>query len=111
MIRLLLSWLINAVALVITAYVLPGFEVESFGVALWAALVVGILNMTLGWLLGLVTWPLSWLLPNLIYVLITAVVLYVAAMLVRGFRIRSFWTALLGACVLTLVHIAFGYLL
>ncbi len=49
---LLLRWLVNAIALVVAAYVIPGFEVESFGVALWAALVVGILNVTLGWLLG-----------------------------------------------------------
>ncbi len=107
---LLLRWLVNAIALLIAAYVIPGFEVDSFGVALWAALVVGILNVTLGWLLGFIAWPLSWLLPNLVFVLIETVILYLAAKLVRGFRIRSWGAALIGACVFVLVRIAFTLL-
>jgi putative membrane protein len=107
---LLLQWLLNALGLLLLTYVLPGFEVESFGTALWAALVVGILNVTLGFLLHLVLWPLGWLLPNLIYVVVEAVMLYVAAMLVRGFRIRGYLTAFFAACLLTLIHIAFGLL-
>jgi len=107
---LLFRWLVNAIALLVAAYVIPGFEVEDFGVALWAALVVGVLNVTLGWLLGLITWPISWLLPNLVFVLIETVILYLAARLVKGFAIKSWGAALIGACVFVLVRIVFGLL-
>ncbi len=72
MLRLLIEWLLNAVALVITAYVVPDFEVDGFGPALIAALVVGLLNVTLGWLLSILTFPLVWLLPRLMMLVIDA---------------------------------------
>jgi putative membrane protein len=109
MLRLLIELLLNALALVITAYVVPGFEVDGFAPALWAALVVGFLNVTLGWLLSLVTFPLVWLLPRLMMLLIDAVVLLFAAKLVPGFRIKGFLAAFIGAIVLVLIHIAFAY--
>jgi putative membrane protein len=110
MLRLLIEWLLNALALVITAYVVPDFEVDGFGPALIAALVVGLLNVTLGWLLSLLTFPLVWLLPRLMMLLIDAVVLYFAAKLVPGFRIKRFLAAFIGAIVLVLIHIVFVYL-
>ena len=110
MLRLLIEWLLNALALVITAYVVPDFEVAGFGPALIAALVVGLLNVTLGWLLSLIAFPLVWLLPRLMMLLIDAVVLYFAAKLVPGFRIKSFFAAFIGAIVLVLIHIVFVYL-
>jgi putative membrane protein len=108
MLGLLVRWLVNAIALVVAAYVIPEFEVDSFGVALWAALVVGILNVTLGWLLGLVTWPLGVLLPTLVYLLIEMVMLYLAAKLVSGFRVKTWMAAFLGACVFVLIRLVFG---
>ncbi len=110
MLRLLIEWLLNALALVITAYVVPGFEVDGFGTALIAALVVGLLNVTLGWLLSLLTFPLVWLLPGLMMLVIDAVVLYFAAKLVPGFRIRGFLAAFIGAIVLVLIHVVFVYM-
>src|SRR5579859_6314852 len=109
MLRLLIEWLLNALALVITAYVVPGFEVDGFGPALIAALVVGLLNVTLGWLLSIAAFPLVWLLPRLMMLLIDAVVLYFAAKLVPGFRIRGFLAAFIGAIVLVLIHVVFAY--
>jgi putative membrane protein len=110
MLRLLIEWLLNALALVITAYVVPGFEVDGFGPALIAALVVGLLNVTLGWLLSFLAFPLVWLLPRLMMLLIDAVVLYFAAKLVPGFRIKGFLAAFIGAIVLVLIHVLFVYL-
>lgn len=107
--RLLVEWLLNAVALIITAYVVPDFEVEGFGSALIASLVVGLLNVTLGWLLTFATFPLVWLLPRVMMLLIDAVILYLAAKMVPGFRIKTFLAALIGALVLVLIHVAFSY--
>jgi putative membrane protein len=110
MIRLLVTWLLNALALLIVTYVVPGFEVEDFSTALIAALVIGLLNITLGLLLRFVTWPLNWLTFGLVYLVVDAFILYFASKLVSGFRIRSFFAAFIGALVLALVHWLIGVL-
>jgi putative membrane protein len=110
MIRLLVTWLLNALALLIVTYVVPGFEVADFSTALIAALVIGLLNITLGLLLRFVTWPLNWLTLGLVYLVVDAIILYFASKLVSGFRIRSFFAAFLGALVLTIVHWMLGWL-
>ena len=127
MLRLLIEWLLNALALVITAYVVPGFQVDGFGPALIAAVVVGLLNVLFGVLLGLVALPIFGaaaataspgehvysvpaIVGTLLMLLFDAFVLWVAAKFVPGFRIKSFWAAFIGAIVLVLIHIAFAYL-
>ena len=127
MLRLLIEWLLNALALVITAYVVPGFQVDGFGPALIAALVVGLLNVLFGVLLGLVALPIFGaaaaaaspgehiysvpaIVGTLLMLLFDAFVLWVAAKLVPGFRIKRFLAAFIGAIVLVLIHIAFAYL-
>ena len=57
--RLLVRWLINAVSLLIVAYIVPGFELHGFGAALIAAIIFGIVNSTLGLVLKIVTFPLT----------------------------------------------------
>lgn len=110
MIRLLVEWLLNALALLIVTYVVPGFDVEDFTTALVAVLVIGLLNLTLGWILRFITWPLNWLTLGLIYLIVDAVIIYLASKLVSGFRIKSFFTAFLGALVLAIVHFLFDLL-
>ena len=110
MIRLLITWLLNALALLIVTYVVPGFEVADFSTALIAALVIGLLNITLGLFLRFITWPLNWLTLGLVYLVVDAIILYFASKLVSGFRIRSFFAAFLGALVLAIVHALIGWL-
>src|SRR5271167_4531925 len=57
--RLLLNWLLSAVALLIVSFFVPGFKVQGFKEALIAAIVIGLINATLGLLLKLVTLPLT----------------------------------------------------
>ena len=104
MIGLLLNWLLSALALLLVALVVPGFEVASFGAAMWAALVIGLLNMTIGWVLQLLALPLTILTLGLFYFVVNGIILYLASAFVPGFRINSFLAAFLGAVVLTLVH-------
>ena len=56
---LLLSWLIGALSLMIVAHVIPGFVVSSFGAALVAALVISLVNSTIGLVLKILTFPLT----------------------------------------------------
>jgi len=110
MIRLLVEWLLNALALLIVTYVVPGFDVEDFSTALVAVLVIGLLNITLGLFLRFITWPFNWLTLGLVYLVVDAIIIYLASKLVSGFRIKSFFTAFLGALVLAVVHYLFGRL-
>jgi putative membrane protein len=104
MLSLLVGWLIGALSLMIVAYIIPGFRVATFGSALIAALVIGLVNATIGLLLKVVTFPLSFLTFGLFLFVINALMLLLSASLVSGFAIDGFLPALLGAVVLSLVH-------
>lgn len=111
MLHLLLLWLFSALALIIVAYIVPGFELSGFGSALVAALVVGFLNVTLGFLLKIITLPLSIVTLGIFFLVINAILLLIASAIVPGFRIRGFWAAFLGAIVLMLVRLVFRLVL
>jgi putative membrane protein len=111
MVHLLLVWLFSAIALLICAYIVPGFELAGFGSALVAALVVGFLNATVGLLLKLLTFPLSILTLGLFFLVINAIILLLASAFVPGFHIRGFGAAFLGAIVLMLVRLAFQFVM
>jgi putative membrane protein len=110
MIRYLVGWLLNALALLVAAYIVPGIELEGYGTAMVAALVIGLLNITLGAMLRFVTWPLNWLSLGLVFLFVYALILYIASKLVRGFRVRGLFTALLGALVLAMLHAMIDWL-
>src|SRR3954469_303914 len=104
MTHLLINWLLSALGLVIVAHVSPGFQISGFGAALIAAVVIGLVNGTLGLLLKIITFPLTIITLGLFWLIINALMLKVAAGLVPGFRIVGFLPAFLGAIVLTLVN-------
>jgi putative membrane protein len=102
---LLLNWLLSALSLMIVAYVIPGFQVRGFGTALIAALVIGLANATLGFVLKIVTLPLSILTFGIFLVVINALMLRFAAVFVPGFVVHGFGAAFLGAIVLSLISL------
>jgi putative membrane protein len=59
MLYLIVSWFLSALSLIIVAHVVPGFHVQSFGTALIASIVIGLINATLGLLLKILTLPLT----------------------------------------------------
>lgn len=101
--RLLLHWLLSALALIVTAHLVPGFHVRSVGAALVAALVIGLLNATVGLLLKIVTFPLSILTFGLFLLVINAVMILVAANIVRGLSVNGIVPAFWGAVALALL--------
>ncbi len=109
--RLLLHWLLSAVALIIVANVVPGFYLRGIGSALWAAVVIGLINATLGMLLKVVTFPLTVLTLGLFWLIINALMLWFATAFVPGFRISGFAAAFIGALVLMLVNMLFRALM
>jgi putative membrane protein len=109
--RLILHWLLSALALMIVAKVVPGFYIRSFGAALIAALVIGLVNATLGFLLKVLTFPFIILTLGLFWFVVNALMLMVASSLVPGFKVQGFGPAFWGAIVLALINMAFRALL
>jgi putative membrane protein len=103
--RLLLNWLLSAISLLIVSKVVPGFYVHGFTAALIAALVIGLVNATLGLFLKLITLPLTLLTLGLFWWVINALMLmFASTLLAPDFMVRGFWAAFWGAVVLALIN-------
>lgn len=102
--HLFVHWLVSALAVLIAAYVLPGVHVESFFVALVAAVVLGIINMFLKPVLILLTLPINIVSLGLFTFVINALLVQLASNLVPGFQVDGFLWALAFSVVLSIVH-------
>lgn len=104
MIGLLVTWLVSAISLLVVAYLLPGFKVDGFKTALVAAVVIGLVNATLGLILKIVTFPITLLTLGLFWLIINAAMLLLAARMVNGFTISGWLPAIIGSILLSLVN-------
>lgn len=111
MLGLILRWFLNAAALGVTAWLVPGFDIRSIGAALIAVLVIGLLNATLGFILKLITLPLGILTLGLFFLVINAFILKLASGVVPGFLVTTWGAAIIGAAVLALLHLVLNALL
>ncbi|MGE0685058.1 MAG: phage holin family protein [Candidatus Binatia bacterium] len=106
MFALVMNWFVSALSLMLVAALIPGFVIRNFATALFAALVIGLVNATLGFLLKILTFPLTIMTFGLFLVVINAFMLGFAALFVPGFVIMGFFPAFFGALVLALVSTA-----
>ena len=108
---MLIHWLITALAVWITSRVVPGFYIEGAASALIAALVIGLVNATIGLLLKVITFPLTVLTLGIFWLIINALMLKLASAFVPGFHLSNFAAAFWGAIVLSLVNMLLRWLL
>ena len=99
----LIHWLLSGVALLIVAKIVPGIEVDGFGSALIAALVVGLAGATVGLVLKFIMLPFIILTLGIVYFLINGLMLKLASEVVPGFRVNGCLPAVLGSILLSLV--------
>ena len=115
MLKLILKWLLSAAALLGVAYVYGGVSVASFGTAMVAALIIGLLNMLVRPVLVLLTIPVTLVTLGLFLFVINALMFWAASGLVSGFHVSGFWAALLGSLIYSvlglLIEAALGGLL
>src|SRR5207247_11480885 len=100
-----ISCFLSALSLMIVAHIVRGFDVTGFGAALIAALLIGLLNSTIGLFFKIVTLPLTLLSLGVFWFVINALMLKLASALVPGFSIQGFVPAFFGAIVLSLVNL------
>ena len=99
----ILHWLLSGVALLIVAQILPGIQVDGFGSALIAALMIGLVSATVGLILKIILLPFIIVTLGIVYFLINGLMLKLASELVPGFRVNGCLTAVIGSILLTLV--------
>ena len=104
MLYIIVHWILSALSLLIVAHLVPGFVIRGFGAALVAAVVIGLINATIGFILKILTLPLTIVTFGLFLFVINALMLQFAALLVPGFAVQRFTSALLGAVVLSLIN-------
>ena len=103
MVKLLVKWSLSAVALMFLAYLLPGIVVKSFGSALLAAAVIALLNSIVRPILIVLTLPVTVVTLGLFLLVINALMFWLAGSMLSGFEVSSFWWALAGAIVYSLL--------
>jgi putative membrane protein len=108
--RMLLHWIVTALAVWITSRLVSGFYVEGPAAALIAAVVIGLVNATLGLFLKVITFPLTILTLGLFWFVLNAMMIELASAFVPGFHIRSFGAAFVGGIVLTVVNMLLKWL-
>ena len=101
---LIIRWIVNALALLALAYLLPGIVVSGFYAALIAALVLGIINAILRPILIVLTLPITLITLGLFTFVINGFLFWFAGTIVKGFEVQGFWTALLGALIMACVN-------
>lgn len=101
--RLLLVWIVNTVALLAVAYLMPSVRIDSFGAALIAAAVLGLANTIVRPILVILTLPVTVLTLGLFIFFINGLIFLGVAHLVQGFQVAGLWPAILASIVFSLI--------
>ena len=97
--KIIVRWVLLAAALLLIAHLYPGVAIASFGSALIASLVLGLLNTLLRPILVLLTLPVTVITLGLFLFVINALMFYFAAQVLDGFAVRGFGAALIGSLI------------
>ena len=111
MLTLIARWIINAAVLLLVAYIYPGVQIESFGAALVAALVLGLVNAIVRPILVVLTLPVTLLTLGLFLFVINALLFWFVAEVVHGFSVGGFGAALLGSILYSLFTLLTSWIL
>jgi putative membrane protein len=103
MMRLLLIWLINTIALFVLPLILQSVQIDSFTTALVAALVLGLINTLIRPMLIFLTFPVTVLTLGLFILVVNGLMFWAASDLVQGFQVAGFSSAVLGALLYSVI--------
>ena len=101
--RFLLVWLINAIALMAVAYLMPSVQVSTFGTALVAALVLGLINAFVRPVLVLLTLPVTIVTLGLFIFVLNGLLFWMVGSWLQGFAVSGFWAGVFGAILFSLI--------
>ena len=110
MLRLLLVWIVNTVALMAVAYLMPSVRIDSYMTAVIAAALLGLANTVVRPILVILTLPVTILTLGLFIFVINGLIFLGIAHLVQGFDVAGLWPAILAAIVFSLISWALSAL-
>lgn len=108
-IRLLISWLTNALVLGVVVLLLSDVTTKNFGALLLAAAVFGVLNTVFKPLLRFITFPLAILTLGIAWFFVSMLMLDLTDAIVSGFNINGFWTLVWSTVIVWLVNLALDF--
>ena len=108
--RILIDLLINTIAIIAAAYLLPGVYVADFTSALIAAVVLGLVNAVVRPILVILTLPLTLLTFGLFLIVLNVLLILLVSAILGGFEVDGFWWALLFSLVLWIVNTVLHWL-
>ena len=108
--HLLITWLVNALALLALPYIFTSIQVDDFVTALLAALVLGLVNALIRPVLVLLTLPVTLLTLGLFIFVINGLLFWFVGSFVPGFHVAGFWAGVFGAIVYSLISWALSAL-
>lgn len=103
--EILIKWVLYAGALLLIAWIVPGITIAGLNTALLAAVVIGLINVVIKPILILLTLPINILTLGLFTLVINALMFLLASKLVPGFQIIGFWSAFIGALILSILSV------
>ncbi len=103
MFELLIKWIIFALSLLFVAWIIPGIELTGFMAALWAVLMMGIVNIFIKPVLVLLTIPINIVTLGLFSIVINALLFWLVSKIVSGFEVKGFIAALIGSILLSII--------
>ena len=109
--RLLLTWLINALALLAIKYIMPSITVDSFVTALIVAVVLGLINTLVRPIFVILTLPVTILTLGLFIFVINGLLFWAVGSFVPGFHVDGFWSGVFGAIIYSVISWALSALL
>ncbi len=95
-------------AVALAAYFIPSVQVDGFGSAIIAGVLIALVNATIGALLRLLTLPINWLTLGLMSFIITVLMVLLVDKMMAGFNTSGFWSAAIFAIVLAIIKMIFG---
>lgn len=107
---ILLKWLALSLAIMFVGWVVPGISISSFITALIASVAIALVNLVIKPVLVLLTLPINILTLGLFVLVINALLFMFVAYLVPGVEVDGFWSAFLGALILSIISIGISWL-
>lgn len=100
---ILISWFVATISILVVAEIVPGIRVAGLGSAIVAAAILGLLNALVKPILIILTLPLTIVTLGLFLFVLNALMFQFAGMFISGFQVDSFWAALLGSIVVSII--------
>ncbi|MCD0487451.1 phage holin family protein [Pedobacter sp. MC2016-14] len=106
--KFIIEILLMGLVLLLGAYLVPGVSVNGYGTAIIAAIMIALVNATIGFILRILTLPINILTLGLVSFIITVLMILLVSNLMSGFDVRGFWSAALLAIVVAILKAIFG---